>query len=88
MQLLDVSVNKPFKAEMKTQFQVLYAGEVQELMKESECVEVDVSMTAIKHKSAGWVMSSWNAIQDRSELAVNGFRKAGILDAISSVLSE
>ena len=87
LQPLDVSMNKPFKAKMKTWFQVWYAGEVQELMKESKSMKVDVSAAAIKLNSAGWIMSSRKAIQDCPELAINGFRKTGILDAIRSVLT-
>ena len=56
-------------------------------LKESptESVKVDVSAAAIKHKRASWIISTWNKIQDRPELGINGFTKAGVLDTISSV---
>ena len=51
----------------------------------TESVEVDISTAAVKHCSASWIISTWNEIQDCPELAINGFQKAGILDAIASV---
>ena len=71
---------------MKKRFQPWYASEVCELLKESKLVTVDVSVPAIKHRSANWIMSMWKEIQDHLNIAINGFRKAGILNAISSVL--
>lgn len=85
LQPLDISINKPFKDEMKKRFQLWYASEVQEQLKESKSVKVDVSMAAVKHRSANWIISTWSEIEGRPEIAINGFRKAGILDAISSV---
>ena len=86
LQPLDVSINKPLKADMKTRFQLWYAAEVQRLLKESDSVKVDVSAAAIKHRSAGWVISSWKAIEGCPEIAINGFRKTRILDEILSVV--
>ena len=57
---------------MKKRFQLWY-------------VEVYVSAAAIKHKSASWIISTWSEIQEYPELGINGFRKAGVLDTISSV---
>ena len=87
LQPLDISINKPFQSEMKKRFQLWYVEEVQKQLKESptDSVKVDVSAAAIKHKSASWIISTWGEIQDRPELGINGFRKAGVLDAISSV---
>ena len=86
LQPLDISINKPFKDEIKKRFQLWYASEIRELLKESKSAKVDVSAAAIKHRSATWIISTWRELEGRSSIAVNGFRKAGILDAISSVL--
>ena len=48
-------------------------------------MEVDISTAAVKHRSASWIISTWNEIQDCPELAINGFQKGGILDTIASV---
>ena len=72
---------------MKKRFQLWYAEGVQKQLRESptESVKFDVSAVAIKHKSVSWIISTWSEMQDRPELGINGFRKAGVLDAISSV---
>ena len=48
-------------------------------------IKVEVSSAAVKNKSANWIISSWHAIENKPEIAINGFRKAGILDVITSV---
>ena len=65
----------------------IYASEVEKQMKEipAEMVKVDVAMSNIKGRSASWIISSWQALQSRPEIAINGFRKAGILPAIEAV---
>ena len=40
-----------------------------------------------KNLSANWIMSTFDALQARPELAINGFDKAGILHAVSSVIA-
>ena len=59
LQPLDISIDKPIKSEMKKRFQLQYAEEVQKKLKESpiESVKVDVSGSAVKHKSANWLIS-------------------------------
>ena len=47
-------------------------------------VKIDTSMTAIKDLSARWIISAWQSIEQRSELAINGFQKSGISEAVSS----
>ena len=77
LQPLDVSLNKPMKDELRAKFHVWYASEVEKQMKEipAEMVKVDVAMSNIKGRS----------VQGRPEIAINGFRKAGILPAIEAV---
>ena len=89
LQPLDISVNKPIKGEMKKRYQMWYAEEVQKLLMETPAgsVKVDLPAAIIKHQSGNWIVSAWNAIQDRPEIAINGFKKAGILDAILSLLT-
>ena len=87
LQPLDVSINKPMKDELRGKFHVWYASEVEKQMKEVpvEKVKVDVSMSNIKGRSTNWIISSWQALQSRPEIAINGFRKTGILPAIEAI---
>ena len=50
-----------------------------------DSIKVEVSSAAVKNKSANWIISSWHAIENKPEIAINGFRKTGILDPIASV---
>ena len=90
LQPMDVSSNKPMKDEMKKRFQVWYAGEIQKQLKNVpvDQVHVDLTVAVIKDKCTNWIISSWQALQERPDLAINGFRKAGILDAITSVTED
>jgi len=45
-------------------------------------VQVDVSLSVIKNPSASWIISGWQVLARRPEVAINGFRKSGILDSI------
>ena len=88
LQPMDVSINKPLKAEMKKRFQGWYADEVQKRLKDGpvDQVKVDLTVAVIKDKCTNWIISSWQALQEH--VAINGFRKAGILDAITSVTED
>lgn len=43
---------------------------------------VDLTAPVIKAKSVNWLASSWQALEKRPEIAINGFRRAGILGAV------
>lgn len=91
LQPLDVSMNKPVKDEMKKRFQEWYAEEVRKQLMEGVAVDdvrVDLAAAVIKAKSANWLISSWQALQKRPEIAINGFRRAGILDAVTAVMRD
>ena len=45
-------------------------------------MKVDVNLAVVKIPSASWLISVWHALKKRLEVAINGFRKAGIIDAI------
>ena len=85
LQPLDISVNKPMKDHLKSKFQQWYAQEVKKQLETVPFgqVKVDVGLQVIKSPSANWIISGWQTLEKRAEVAVNGFRKAGILDAIN-----
>ena len=41
-------------------------------------IKVDVAIAA---RSASWIFSVWQALEGKPEIAVNGFKKAGIPSA-------
>ena len=84
LQPLDVSVNKPVKDHLKTKFQHWYGEEVKKQLDTValDQVKVDVGLQVIKNPNANWIISAWQALERRPEVAINGFIKAGILDAI------
>ena len=79
-------MNKPLKDEVKKIFQALYA-EMQEQLKTVSTHEVKVDVTAgiIKAKNLAWYISAYESIQAIPEIIVNGFREAGIFEAVLSV---
>ena len=84
LQPVDLSINKPMKDHMKQKFRQWYAAEVQKKLKTTPIneVQIDVSLSVIKNPSASWIVSGWQALARRPEVAINGFRKSGILDSI------
>lgn len=73
------------KDALKAEFQSWYATQVQKKLEEGSELNIDTTMTAIKGLSLKWTISAWKSIEDRPIMAINGFRKAGILNAISSI---
>ena len=87
LQPMDVSINKPMKDGMRTRFQTWYASEVQKQLKDVpvDQVKVGVTAAAIKPLSVNWIISTWQEIENRPDLAINGFWAAGIMSAVESI---
>ena len=82
LQPLDISVKKPMKDYLKNRFQQWYVQEVKtqlETVSLSE-VKVDVSLQVVKCPSANWIISRWQELEKRPEVAVNSFKKSEIFD--------
>ena len=79
-------VNKSIKDDLKKSFHSWYANEVQEQLKSAPVheVKVDVSAAVIKTKNVGWFISAWESLQGHPEIVINGFKKIGILDAVTA----
>ena len=90
LQPMDIVINKPVKDEMKKKFQYWYAAEVQKQLKEVPLGEVKVDMAAatIKTKNTNWIISAWQALVERPEVAVSGFKKAGIYYTITKLTKD
>ena len=70
---VDISVNKPVKDEIKKRFQ---CWEVQKQLKEIPLGEVKMDVAAAA------------ALEERPEVAINGFKKSGIYDAVTEVTKD
>ena len=75
------------KTEMRKQFQSYYASEVQKQISSNIAfneIKVDLSTATLKTKGGSWIISSWHEIEKKPEMAINGFKKAGIFDIVYS----
>ena len=84
---LDISFNKTIESALRKHFQSYYATEVMtQLFDDTSIdeVQVDMCISVIKPKCASWIMASWQEIEERPELALNGFKKEGIFDIINN----
>ena len=90
LQPIDVSINKPIKDKLRCRFRDWYASEVEKQLKTVKVDQVKVEMTTavMKVKSAQWMVSAVQEIQKHPEIAVNGFRAAGILPAVTEVTKD
>ena len=53
-----------------------------------EEVHVDMRMPVMKELSSRWFISAYNHIQSNSDIVKNGFKKAGITEALEKGLPE
>lgn len=87
LQPLDLSVNKPAKDFLRGKFGTWYATLVQKELdagKGPSEIKVDMSMAVIKEVSATWLTGLYDHLCSSQDIIKNGFRKAGITDAIQS----
>lgn len=69
LQPMDLSINKPFKNQVKTSFQLWYSGQVRmQLMQLGEHRPVDLRLSVIKSMGAKWL------IQDNPDMIKQGCR--------------
>ena len=85
LQPLDLSINKPVKDGMKVKFQQWYADEVKKQLQTTPVneIKIDVNLSVVKNPSASWLISVWQELEKRPEVAINGFKRAGIIDTIN-----
>ena len=88
LQPLNVAVNKPIKDEIRSRFQSWYVDEVREQLQTRLVHDVTeyVSASVVKTRSLGWFASSWQSLAARPTVAINGFKKASIYDAVTKFL--
>ena len=90
LQPMDISVNKAAKDFIRQKFNDWYSEKVAEQLGDGANFDqqlvqpVDLSAAVLKTVGAKWLVQMHEYIQDNPQLIVNGFRKAGIQEAIDS----
>jgi hypothetical protein len=77
LQVMDVSVNKPFNDRMKHYFTEYYGDQVQRQIRDGvtpENVRINLNLTTIKNTHLTWLVSAWGDV-GRSDACLNGFRR-------------
>lgn len=87
LQPLDVSVNKAAKNFLHDQFQEWYAESLRNQILSGEKREaIDLRMSVVKPLGAKWMMKLYDYFKTHPEIIQNGFRGAGITEALSDTV--
>ena len=87
MQPLDLSVNKAIKDSLKSKFQSWYADRITRQLKanaDKVIKPVDLRRAIMKPLSAKWLVEVMREIGKQKDVMMNGFHKAGIVDAVKT----
>ena len=85
LQPMDLSVNKSCKSSLRHNFSTWYAEKVAEEINSGtspENVKINMEMQLMREVGAKWLTEFFNSVNSNKDLVVNGFKKAGIIDAI------
>ena len=83
LQPMDLSVQKIIKDKMRDNFESYYAETVAEKLKRGENIQMNMGMSVLKPLSAKWLVSAVDYVRANPEKVYNGFKKAGIADALN-----
>ena len=86
-QPLDLAVNRSCKAFLRKESQKWFVGQVQQQIQngcEAEQVKVDLRISILKPIQAQWLTSFYDRMQNRPDIAVKGFKRAGITNFLAT----
>ena len=86
-QSLDISANKAAKSFISDKYNAWLANEVlKQLRAEKAAADVKVSLklSVIKPLHRKWIVDLYNTLKDDKEMAINGFRSAGITETFEN----
>ena len=84
-QPLDIRVNKAAKSFIFEKYNSWLANEVSKQFREPAAdVKVSLKLSVIKPLHAKLIVDLYNTLEDDKEMAINGFRSAGITEAIEN----
>ena len=85
LQLMDLSINKPAKHFLKEKFQLWYAEQVVKQEEEGGVFKpVAFPMKIMKPLGAKWLIEFHDYMRGKPEVVKNGFKAAGITNALES----
>lgn len=85
LQPLDISVNGPFKQQMKQSFTVWYSQQVHEQLyggKSVEDINVDMRISNLEPVHARWLISAIVYLKCEKDILLCGFEQVGIYDVV------
>ena len=85
LQPLNLSLNKPFKNEMRKHFVEWYSSCELKSGKSVNDINIGLQMSVIKPLSATWFISAYDYIHSSPDIICNGFRAAGIFHILNVV---
>ena len=85
---MDLSINKAVKDFMRKTFMEWYSAEVMEKMKSGTGNEasVDFKLSTMKPLGAKWMVQIFDYLNTNSSIITNGFKAAGIVEALNNTL--
>ena len=86
-QPLDISVSKATKSFISDKYNFWLTNEVPQQFRAGKTagnVKVCLKLSVIKSLHAKWIVDLYNTLKDDKEMAINGFRSAGITEAIEN----
>ena len=85
LQPMDLSINKPVKDILKNEFHQWYSDEISAQGEQNNALKL--SLSVMKPLGAKWLMKAFDHIQSQSHptFVMNGFKAAGITDAIDEL---
>ena len=87
LQPLDLSISKPAKDFIRDKFRHWYANEVSQGLQndtKNGVVPVDMQAGVMKELGAKWLVGFYDHVRSNPNLIVNGFKEAGILEALEN----
>jgi len=85
LQPLELSVNKAAKDFLRKEFREWYARKVCVQLDGAHNEPVDLRLSILKPLGAEWITSLYKYILDNPAIFKNGFKAAGILEAITDM---
>jgi hypothetical protein len=86
LQPMDFSVNKFCKSHLRQKFSMWYAEKVAEQINGGTLptdVKIDMGMQIMREVRANWITEFFHSVSSNKDLVINGFKKAGIMHALS-----
>ena len=82
LQPMDLSINKTLKDFMKSEFNDWYSSVVYKTLDSENPTPADLRMAIMKPLGAQWLLKAYKYLMNNREIVKNGFKAAGITDAL------